>query len=63
MAPFSEEQKVRIVTLWGELNSFAKVRHKFAEEYGLAHHPMDVPGDRDFKNVIYRFLETGSVHP
>ena len=46
MAPFSEEQKVRIVTLWGELKSFAKVWCKLAQEYGYAHHPRDVMGDK-----------------
>ena len=63
MAPFTEEQKVRIVTLWGELKSVAKVRRKFAQEYGLAHHRREIPGDKAFKRVIDRFLETGSVHP
>ena len=38
-------------------------RQDLPEEYGLAHHPRDVQGDKAFKKVIDRFLETGSIHP
>ena len=61
-ASFSQEQKSKIVLLWGQYKSVNKVRWEFAKTYGLERHPRLLPGPLAFKRVLNRFQEAGSVH-
>ena len=62
-SPFTNRQLSRIVVLWAQHQSLAKVRREFAKEFHLAKHPRLVPSMTVFRNTITRFNETASAKP
>ena len=58
---FSTEDSVKIVEWWCELKDIHKVRWRYAKEKGTEKFPRKLPARKNFKCVIERFKNTGSV--